>query len=235
MPLLNIIKLWKLFLFLRFPACIFAAEILQIMREKILETSTDMFLNLGFKSVTMDDIANEMSISKKTIYAHFDTKTKLVEAVTAQLFDTIRGGILEIRAKKLNPISEIFEIKRFAMQHLKDEKTSPQYQLQKYYPKIFRNISNKQYELVQCCVIENLERGITTGHYRSEIPISFISRIHYVGMMGIKDKDLFPTEEYSNTKLMEYFLEYHIRAITTSKGLGSLQEILQKQKSLRNE
>lgn len=120
------------------------------------------------------------------------------------------------------------------MKYLKDEKTSPQYQLQKYYPKIYKNISSRQYELVQCCVIENLERGITTGHYRSDIPISFISRIHFTGMMGLKDKDLFPSNEYSNSKLMEYFVEYHIRAISTAKGLETLQEFLTNRKKLNH-
>ncbi|MGM0933744.1 MAG: TetR/AcrR family transcriptional regulator [Bacteroidota bacterium] len=204
------------------------------MRDKILNTATEMFLNLGFKSVTMDDIANEMAISKKTIYAHFDTKTKLVQAVTNHLFENIDQGIKDIRAKKMNPIEEIYEIKSFSMKYLKDEKTSPQYQLQKYYPKIYKSISSRQYELVQCCVIENLECGITTGHYRSDIPISFISRIHFTGMMGLKDKDLFPTEEYSNAKLMEYFVEYHIRAISTPKGLKTLQEFLNKRKNINH-
>lgn len=193
-----------------------------------------MFLNLGFKSVTMDDIAHEMAISKKTIYAHFDTKTKLVQAVTNHLFESIDKGINEIRAKRMNPIEEIYEIKSYSMKFLKDEKTSPQFQLQKYYPKIYQSISSRQYELVQCCVIENLERGITTGHYRSNIPISFISRIHFTGMMGLKDKDLFPTEEYSNHKLMEYFVEYHIRAISTEKGLKTLQKFLIERKKLNH-
>lgn len=183
----------------------------------------------------MDDIANEMGISKKTIYAHFTTKTKLVEAVTANLFETIYKGIKEIKARQMHPIEEIYEIKSYSMKHLKDEKTSPQYQLSKYYPKLFKNISKKQYELVQTVVIENLERGIKTGHYRSNIPISFISRIHFVGMLGIKDKELFPAEEYSNSKLMEYFLEYHMRAITTPKGLKTLQEFISKHETFKNE
>lgn len=194
-----------------------------------------MFLNLGFKSVTMDDIANEMGISKKTIYAHFSTKTKLVEAATANLFDIIYSGIKQIKAQNKNPIEETYMIKAFSMKHLKDEKTSPQYQLQKYYPKLFKNISRNQYKLVQNVVIENLERGIRTGHYRSDIPISFVSRIHFVGMLGIKDKELFPPEEYSNSKLMEYFLEYHMRAIATPKGLKTLQEFISNHETFKND
>ncbi|MGA9325102.1 MAG: TetR family transcriptional regulator [Salegentibacter sp.] len=196
------------------------------MREEILTTATDMFLSFGFKSVTMDDIAAKMGISKKTIYNHYDTKTKLVEASTMDLFDVISKGIREIQEKKMNPIHENYEIKRFAMLHLKNEETSPLYQLEKYYPKTFNNLKAKKFDLVQRCVIENLERGITTGHYRGNIPISFLSRIHYVGILGIKDPELFPPEEYSSAKLMEYFMKYHLYAICTPKGLQTLEELL---------
>ena len=63
------------------------------MREKIIHKASELFLTLGFKSVTMDDIANALGISKKTIYVHFNNKTKLVEAVTFTLFENICDGI----------------------------------------------------------------------------------------------------------------------------------------------
>ena len=103
------------------------------MREKIIQKSAELFLNLGFKSVTMDDIASEMGISKKTIYVHFPNKTKLVEAVTFTLFEMICDGIDGICSTSNNPIEELYAIKLFVMKHLKNEKTSPQYQLKKYY------------------------------------------------------------------------------------------------------
>ena len=68
-------------MFLKFPVVLLPDN----MKDKIIHKSADMFLNLGFKSVTMDDIASEMGISKKTIYQHFTNKTKLVEATTLQL------------------------------------------------------------------------------------------------------------------------------------------------------
>ncbi|MDT0691675.1 TetR/AcrR family transcriptional regulator [Salegentibacter sp. F188] len=194
------------------------------MREKILSTASDMFLSLGFKSVTMDDIADKLGISKKTIYTHFSTKNKLVQATIVHLFEVIQTGINDIRAQKKNPIIELYEIKRFAMRYLKDEKASPHYQLNKYYPKIAQNIEKKNFNIVQECVTDNLERGIISGHYRTGIPVSFIGRIHYLGMAGIKDSDVFPPEEYSKPKLMEYFLDYHLHAICTSKGLKILEE-----------
>ncbi|WP_026932701.1 TetR/AcrR family transcriptional regulator [Christiangramia echinicola] len=196
------------------------------MRDDILNTAAEMFLNYGFKSVTMDDIAERMGISKKTIYTHYSTKSKLVLATSHHVFENINCGIEQIREKKQNPIKENFEIKRFVIHHLKDEKTSPNFQLQKYYPKAFESLKNKQFELLDNCISDNINRGIESGDYRKDMPIEFISRIHFVGMMGIKDTNLFPVEKYSHAKLMDYFLEYHLRAICTPKGIETLEELL---------
>ena len=73
------------------------------MREKIISKSEELFLSLGFKSVTMDDIANAIGISKKTIYTHFSNKTELVEVVTFSILDHISEGIDKINAASINP------------------------------------------------------------------------------------------------------------------------------------
>ncbi len=196
------------------------------MRDKILLSATDLFLNYGFKSVTMDDIANALGISKKTIYLHFDNKTKLVNASTMHLFEFISQGIDHICSLEKNPIEEIFSIKQFVMEHLKDEKSSPQYQLQKYYPSIFNTLKSKQFEVMQACVIENLNRGINLELYRKSINVEFISRIYFSLMLAIKDKELFPSNEFSMPMLMENYLEYHLRGICTPKGLEFLNKFI---------
>jgi len=196
------------------------------MRHKILETSNELFLNLGFKSVTMDEIAKKMGVSKKTIYKYFENKTELVAAVTDYMFDTVSCGIDGICALQMNPIQEIFSIKRLVMKHLKDEKSSPQYQLQKYYPKIYASLTQKQFHIMQVCVVNNLKQGIEKGLYRTHIDLEFISRIYFNGMVGIKNKDLFPLTDYSMNTLINYYLEYHLRGIATEKGLQELQKQL---------
>jgi AcrR family transcriptional regulator len=196
------------------------------MKEKILVGASDLFLNYGFKSVTMDDIANTLGISKKTIYQHFDNKTKLVEATTMYLFEMISEGINHICSFEKNPIEEVYDIKRFVMDHLKDEKSSPQYQLQKYYPKIFNTLKQKQFEVMQTCVIENLERGVKLELYRKTINPEIIARLYFNSMLAIKDKDLFPLKQFSMNKLMDHYLEYHLRGICAEKGLKKLNQII---------
>jgi AcrR family transcriptional regulator len=77
------------------------------MKEKIVKKAEELFLTLGFKSITMDDIANAMGISKKTIYTHFANKTKLVEVVTFEALDHIHQGIDSITETSANPIEEL--------------------------------------------------------------------------------------------------------------------------------
>ena len=197
------------------------------MREKILSKAADLFLSYGFKSVTMDDIANAMGISKKTIYQHFDNKTKLVEATSLSVFEIISHGIDCICALEKNPIEEIYDIKSFVMDHLKNEKSSPQHQLRKYYPKIYDSLKAKQFQVMQSCVTDNLRRGIEQGFYRENMDVEFISRIYFSGMMAIKDRDLFPLKQFSMNVLMEHYLEYHVRGICTPKGLEILNRINQ--------
>ncbi len=209
-------------MFLKFPYCIFAPH----MKEKILEKAIDMFLNYGFKSVTMDDLAQEMAISKKTIYSHFKNKTQLVQETTSEMFTSISEGIDAICALEKNPIEELYDIKKFVLLHLKGEKSSPQYQLQKYYPKIHNTLKQKHFEVMQSCIVINIERGIALGIYRQNLNIQFVSRIYFYGVTTIKDQNIFPTELFPIQTLMDEYLEYHLRGIVTPKGRKNLNTII---------
>lgn len=200
------------------------------MTEKILHKASELFITLGFKSVTMDDIANNLGISKKTLYKHFNNKTCLVDKTTDFMFSTISKGIDEICALDLNPIAEIFEIKNLMMQHLKDEKSSPQHQLQRYYPNIFDELKKKQFKKIQGCTYENIKKGKEQGLYRADLDIDFVTRIYFIGVTGIKDKEYFPLENYSMQTLTTFFLEYHLRGICSEKGIIELQKQLEKNK-----
>lgn len=196
------------------------------MKDKILHKATELFLIRGFKSVTMDDLANEMGISKKTIYSHYVNKTSLVEDCTMNLFQSISQGIDEICSLRKNPIEEIYQIKKFVMHRLKEEKSSPQYQLQKYYPKIFKNLQLKKFDLMQNCVLDNLKRGMDEEIYRKNLNPDFVSRIYFSGVTSIRDNSLFPIDIFPVALLEEYFLEYHLRGIVTPKGRKVLNAII---------
>ena len=196
------------------------------MKDQILTKATDLFLTLGFKSVTMDDIASEMGISKKTIYLHYSNKDQLVEASTMQLFETISGGIDQICSLENNPIEELFLIKDFVMKNLKNESTSPIYQLQKYYPNIHKSLMLRQFDKMGDCVIVNLEKGIVRGLFRKEINIPLIARFYFAGMTSLKNNEIFNTEQFPSLTTQMAYLEYHLRGICTEKGIQKLEQLL---------
>lgn len=196
------------------------------MKDNILEKATELFLNLGFKSVTMDDLAEQMGISKKTIYSHFKNKTDLVEQCTMTLFHKIASGIDCICDMGKNPIEELYEIKKFALLNLKNEKSSPQYQLKKYYPTIYDSLHQKQYDMMKDCVRLNINRGIEQGIYRENLEVDFIARIYFAGITSLKDDTLFPRHTFPIVTLMDEYLEYHLRGIVTPKGRSTLNKII---------
>lgn len=196
------------------------------MKEKIIKKATELFLKLGFKSVTMDDIAQEMAISKKTIYTHFKNKTTLVRECSHSVLYTITNGIDQICALEMNPIEELFQIKGFLMQKLENDQTSAQYQLRKYYPEISKKIHQNQLEKMLEWTQKNIGKGIEQGLYRKTIDSDFIGRLYFMGITGIQDQELFPIRKYSTKYRTEEFLEYHLRGIVTPEGLITLNQFI---------
>ena len=196
------------------------------LKKSIVITSTELFLTLGFKSVTMDDIAEEMKISKKTIYTFFENKEALVQSVVFSMYSYITTNLTQIREEAKNPISELYEVKMFIMHQLKGEKTSPQHQLRKYYPNIHKELQKKQFDFMTKSVKKSLTKGVEMKLFRSSIDIDFISRMYFNGMVGIKNVDMFPIEKYSPEQLMENYLDYHLRAIVTKDGMKLLSSYI---------
>jgi AcrR family transcriptional regulator len=116
------------------------------MKDKIIKKATEMFLKLGFKSVTMDDIACEMCISKKTIYKYFHNKEVLIEEGTEIVHQNIHRMMDEILSKDYNAIKENFEIRNSFKEMFQSFDHSPAYQLKKHYPEIYQKMMAKELE-----------------------------------------------------------------------------------------
>ena len=109
------------------------------------------------------------------------------------------------------------------MEHLKDEKSSPQYQLQKYYPSLYAKVKFKEFEILNDSFSNSLIKGIETGLFISDIKVDFITRLYFNGIKGVTDIELFPIDRYKIDQLLIDFSEYHLRAICTPLGLEKLK------------
>lgn len=196
------------------------------MKEKIIAKASELFLKLGFKSVTMDDIAGEMCISKKTIYKYFCNKEVLIEESTSMVHKQVHEVIDTIVAKDYNAIHENFEIRESFRDMFKNNTdTSPIYQLKKHYPEIYQNILS--YEIDQCSQYfrENIEKGMREKLYREELNIDVYVKFYYTLIFHINENTV---SEREAQKIELEALEYHTRAMATEKGILELEKQLKK-------
>ena len=190
------------------------------MKDKIITKATDMFLKLGFKSVTMDDIACEMCISKKTIYKYFSNKELLIEEGTAIVHQNIYKIIDEIVLQNYNAIEENFEIRKMFKEMFQYTNTSPLYQLKKHYPEIHLKVIESKIEDCREMFTQNILKGIRQGLYRENIDIETATKFYYTLIFSINETTQFESEAL---KLELYALEYHTRAIASANGVLELE------------
>ena len=193
------------------------------MKDKIIIKSRELFLKVGFKSITMDDIATEMSISKKTIYKYFSNKEDLIEQTTAAAHKEVHQIINSIIALNHNAIQENFEIRNMFQEMFKSSDDSPVFQLKKHYPEIYERVIKREIEECNIWFKQNIGKGITEGLYRKGINAESYTYFYYTLVFNIKEAT---SSEKEAQKLELEMLEYHIRAMATPKGITELEKYI---------
>ncbi|MBI1222489.1 MAG: TetR family transcriptional regulator [Bacteroidetes bacterium] len=192
----------------------------------LLEKTVSLFLRYGVRSVSMDDVAREAGVSKKTIYQHHGDRNGLVMDAVRYHLSNMEYSCSSIYNEYENPIEQLLNVSRYF--HDQHRQTSPNlfYDLKKYFPETWAMIQNYRENTMIDQVRRNLEKGIQLGYYRPEVQVSIISRV-YSGIIDmIMDDVLFPKTEYSFKDLRREVLIYHIHGICTPKGINHLNEII---------
>jgi AcrR family transcriptional regulator len=201
----------------------FVPEFNKKMKDKIINKAKEMFLRLGFKSITMDDIACEMCISKKTIYKYFSNKDILIEESIQMVHKEIHETIDKIVVQNFNAIEENFEIKRMFKEMFKSAESSPIYQLKKHYPEVYAKALSSQIEVCETCFRNNILKGMNEGLYRENLDVDNYIKFYYTLIFNINENTASGIEA---EELELKALEYHIRAMATLAGIIELEKHL---------
>ena len=191
--------------------------------QKILDAAEQLFRLYGIRSVTMDDIARELGMSKKTIYASIENKDDLVERMVIRHIRQEKEGVALIQAQATNALEEMWEISRMVRRQIHDINPSLIFDLQRYHRSAWAHFEKFQQEFIFALTLHNLERGQQEALYRAEINPDFIARIHTACMPIFTNLEMFPREHYPPEVLHREYLNYHIQAIATAKGLALWQ------------
>lgn len=193
--------------------------------ESILSAAFELFMNFGVKSVSMDDIAQRLGISKKTIYASVETKEDLILHVIGNFLELEESNIRKIIAGSSDAVDEIININRHILSYLRVMKPSLIFDLKKYYPECWDMIENTHLTFIREVIEQNILRGQQEDLYRQDLLPFVISKLFITKSLMIIDEKEFSLVKHDLYELIMQLEKYHLYGIVSPAG----QERLHKQ------
>lgn len=181
-------------------------------------------MRYGIRSITMDEIATSLGISKKTIYQFFTDKDELVSAVIEQEIDKNEAECAQFRDDAENAVREIFLAVEDLDELLRYTNPLVLYDLEKYHPKAFRRIKEFKYQFLHGAMTENLRRGIEEGLYRGDINRDIVAKSRIEASFLVFNPDLFPHSKYSMSEVNFQLAILFLYGVATDKGRQLIEQ-----------
>lgn len=191
---------------------------------KLLISIRDLFVKFGIKSLTMDDIARQLGISKKTLYLSFSNKKDLVKKVMEYQISNIQCDVVEMCSGEGNAIDELMGIGKKVNEGLSDAHPSIMFDIQKYYPQAWKVLMNHKEEFVFNKMLTNLYDGIEQGLYRENLNPEVITKAFMVMTEAMMSNQLAIPGKFNFQELHLELMRYHIRGIANGKGREYLKQ-----------
>jgi AcrR family transcriptional regulator len=201
-------------------------------QEKLLKRVEELFLRLGIKSLTMDDVARELGISKKTLYQFVDNKDDLVLKVMERHINEDCVHSEALRKESTDAIDEIFKVTAYNAVDLGRMKANIVYELQRYHPEAWAKMQTYNWKQLYSVVHENLVWGIQDGLYRTDFDANVIARLHIASVLGIFDENIFPRPDFDSRIIFKEYMMHYLYGILSEKGRIVLKSKLEQHKSI---
>jgi TetR/AcrR family transcriptional regulator, cholesterol catabolism regulator len=198
-------------------------------QERIVRKAHEMFMRYGVRSISMDEIASQLGVSKKTIYHFFEDKDALVDAVIdIELNNNTKECGLD-KEKSENPVHEFFLATEMIMEMLKMMNPNLLFDLQKYHPTSFKKINDHKNKFLYTLIRENLDKGIAEGLYRPEINKDILTRFRIASIFLTFNPELLPPGKNTAADLVKETTMNFLHGLVTAKGLKLIQKYTQQQ------
>jgi AcrR family transcriptional regulator len=195
---------------------------------QILERVRKLYQSYGIKSVTMDDVANKLCISKKTLYEHFRDKEDLVRQVMLNEHSRWFEVLKEVESHNLNAIEELFEVYKVLKEMFREYNPSMEYDLRKYYPDLSMKLREIRRKMILESGYRNMAKGKREGLYRKDLNSKIIARLHLLKIENMIGSDMFSIGELTSFKVFHEIFVYHLNGIMSPKGRFFFEENFRK-------
>jgi TetR/AcrR family transcriptional regulator, cholesterol catabolism regulator len=193
-------------------------------KERILVKSNELFNRYGIRSVSMDDIAAQLGMSKKTLYQYYTDKDELVNAVFDVVLSINKNNCTECIKKGDNAIHEIFLSFDIMEEMLKTMNPSVLFDMQKYHPSAFKKFDDFKNGFLYKIIKANLERGVKEELYREDIDTDILARYRLHTVLLSFNPEVFPTVKTNAVYIEQQLIECFLYGLSTLKGYKLIQK-----------
>ncbi len=188
------------------------------IKDRILQHAGALFLRNGIKSVSMDDIAAELAMSKKTLYKTFDNKDEIVLGVITQHLGKSQGECTYMASHAADAVKEMLDISHWAEQQFSGIHPGVFYDLRKYHPAAWALFSAHKNTFILDQIIRNLRRGMAEGLFRADLDVDVLARLNLTQIELAFDRDLYPPAQFGAVRVNKVFDEHFLLGVATLKG-----------------
>jgi len=190
------------------------------VKDRIIKEAFNLFWRYGIKSVTMDDIARELGISKRTIYQHFPDKNAIVTEVIQSELSSQTCQFDEIEETISNPVDQMIQLSAHMRLMMANINPALLFDLKKYHPEGWQLFTDYKHQYVMQSVRDNLNNGIELGLYREDLDIEVLARLRIEQIEMAFDPSLFPFEQFNMVHVQIQFINHFLRGILTPEGFN---------------
>jgi TetR/AcrR family transcriptional regulator, cholesterol catabolism regulator len=194
-------------------------------KERIIQKADELFKKFGIRSITMDDVARNIAVSKKTIYQFFKDKDELVTEVVRISLNHDMNCIGQMYEDCPTALDEIIAMSRYMKTNLANINPTLMYDMQRYHPRAWEIWNAHKRNFILNSVQKNLERGILEELYRPDIPIEALAILRLEEIQLSFNIDYFPATKYNFIEVNLAFMDHFVRGIVTPKGLTHLEKL----------
>lgn len=192
---------------------------------KILNKAEELFFRVGIKSITMDDIARELGMSKKTVYLSVDNKKDLVEKVMQRYIEKETSFFQDMPVSQMNAIDIIVEIIKHVHQSLGNVPLSAIHDLQKYYPKSWKIFSGFKTKYIYESMEAIIKKGKEEKIFRANINEKLIAKFYLISIEASLNPINFPSNEFNFKETYIEYVIYHLHGLVSDEGKKYLKTI----------
>jgi len=201
----------------------------QDIREKILEGTEMLFTKYGIRSVSMDDIARHLSVSKKTLYQHFADKDELVYRMSERYLARTTKNYDHIQGTSSNSVEELSRISTRMKQDFENLNPSMLFDLHKFHPKAWSLYTQHKAQVVSQSIVRNIIKGMEDGLFRADLHPGIIATARVVMIENAFNDQMFPRDQFEFVEVQTQLFELFVYGMCTDKG----RKLYQKYKEVK--